>query len=765
MFTGLNSPEDFLRIIRNHRWLIIWPIVLSVGLAWGVYQWLPKSYRASMLLNFEVQKVQHIKGVEESSSSGGEDKPAALMATRINLMREVLYKKELLTQVAQEFHLNGYDQANASATADDAVTAGMRSLVQFDSKEAPFIRVSFANSDPEIAKAVTTRLAELFIQDFTQNREVITTTSTEFLQQELDALKGQLEVKERALTQFKQTHLGQLPEQMGSNLHAIDRLEAEATAQQEIAKSLDLRLGSVDKAIREYEDPSSEASSMRIERDPRLSKIKELERSLSGLLSLYKESYPDVARVRNELIRVKAMTTEDFIALYVDQDPVDGTVGKKGQRKQVDTYKRELLKQREEILREVELVHLRQARVTADMKKYEARIDGTALHQQELMTVQRDYENLQKSYSTLLEKKLTVGIAGDLDKKRQGTQMRVIDPARVPPWPEKPNVFMIMFGGLAVGCALGFGSAFGIEIMRRGYVTAEEIEIALGLPVLAAISEFESAWPGAAKAQSRMKQSLRKDNVLSLPGLNRDRVLVANGAAEIAVGPELVAMWYPRSAVAEQYRVAATRLGLVAGKQKSTVVCMASAMMGEGKTSTALNMAYVLSRDLNRKTVLVDCDLKRPMVRAYAGMESSPGLTEVLLGLKSLDDCLEYHEQMGVWILPAGVDGSGTAALTHVDRLSELIEGLRERFEYIVLDAPPLLPVAEAMLIVRMADVVVHVIRARSTPRDAVASAIKMIGQERAVAVVLNGVEAKDAPYSYYTYSSRVYEPQHKQLR
>jgi Mrp family chromosome partitioning ATPase len=76
-----------------------------------------------------------------------------------------------------------------------------------------------------------------------------------------------------------------------------------------------------------------------------------------------------------------------------------------------------------------------------------------------------------------------------------------------------------------------------------------------------------------------------------------------------------------------------------------------------------------------------------------------------------------------------------------------------------------LLAVAEAMLIVRMADIVVHVIRARSTPRDAIAGAIKMIGQERAVGVVLNGVEAKDAPYSYYNYSNRVYEPSRKQIQ
>jgi polysaccharide chain length determinant protein (PEP-CTERM system associated) len=761
VFTGLNTPEDFLRVIINHRWLIIWPILLSVGLAWGVYQWLPKSYRATTLLNFEMQKVKFVKGVDEPSGGGG-DQAADVMLSRINVMREVLYKQELLTQVAQEFHLYEYEKANTTEAKDDAVTAAMRSLVRFDSKEAPFIRVSFADGEPEVAKAVTTRLAELFIQEFTQNREVITTASSEFIQNELDVLKGQLEEKERALAQFKQTHQGQLPEQMTSNLHALDRLESETAAQQEVEMALNLRLGSVDKAIREYEDPTSEASSQRAAKDPRLGKIKALERTLAGLQSLYKETYPDVARVRNELRQLQAMTTEEYIALYVEQEPAEVEGERKGRRKLVDPYKAELLKQREDILRELELTHHRGARIAEDFKKYEARIDGTTIHQQEWIAVQRDYEDLQKNYHTLLEKKLTVNIAGNLDKRQQGTQMHIIDPAKVPLWPEKPNVFMVMFGGLAIGCALGFGSAFGIEIMRRGYVSAEEIEIALGLPVLAAISQFESALPDSAKTPAG--QYRRQERLLALPWLKKEGSSVPK-EAPVAVGSELVAMWYPRSAVAEQYRVAATRLGLVEGKQKSTVVCMTSALMGEGKTSTALNMAYVLARDLNRKTVLVDCDLKRPMVRAYAGMESTAGLTEVLLGQKTLDECLEYHDQLGIWVLPAGIEASGTAALAHVDRLSELIQGLRERFEYIVLDSPPLLSVAESMLIVRMADVVVHVIRARSTPRDMVAGAIKMIGQERAVAVILNGVEAKDAPYSYYNYSNMVYEPRHKQIR
>ena len=168
MFTGFNSPEDVLRVINNHRWLIIWPILVSVGLAWGVYLWLPKSYRATTLLNFEVQKVQFIKGVAESSGGGRE--AADVIVSRINVMREFLYNQELLTQVAQELHLYGYEKAKATVDEADAVTGRMRALVKFDSKEAPFIRVSFADPEPAVAKAVTMRLAELFIQEFSQNR-------------------------------------------------------------------------------------------------------------------------------------------------------------------------------------------------------------------------------------------------------------------------------------------------------------------------------------------------------------------------------------------------------------------------------------------------------------------------------------------------------------------------------------------------------------------------------------------------------------------
>ena len=767
MFTGLSTPEDYFRAIKNHKWLIVIPIVVCIGLAALVCYWLPKSYRSNTLLYYQEQKVRGIKGVDAPESGGEANRPDITMGVRIDALKEVLYRRELLTQVAEEFHLYGYYKENATPTLDNSVASTLRQLVKIEPQPSGLLKVSFSDEEPAIAKAVTARFADLFIQENTVSRTAIAQSSTEFLQHELDVLKGQLEVKERAIAQFKQTHLGQLPEQMDSNMRAVDRLENEMTAQHEAEKVLTLRLESVDKAIREYDDPASEVSPKRVEKDPRLMKIRELERTLAGFRSMYKETYPDVARVKNELSQLQSMTTEEYIALYIEPEPTEIEGPKKTKRKPVDPYKTELLKQRDDLLREQELLRLRQARIVSDVKKYESRIEGTTVHQQELMSIQRDYENLQKNYQSLLEKKLSVGMAGDLERKQQGTQMRIVEPAGLPSWPEKPNLIIVMLGGLAAGCALGFGSAFGIEMLRRGFVSAEEIEVTLGLPVFATISHFESAWPGGPKVSAGAAR--RQDRVLALPGLRKEGLLVANGGSvpghgQVTVGPELVAMWYPRSAVAEQYRVAATRIGLMAGQQESTVIVMASALMGEGKTSTSLNLAHVFARDLNKKTVLVDCDLKRPMVHAYAGMELGVGLSEVLLGEKQFEECLEYHEQLGFWILPAGIIQSGIAALTHVDRLSKLISNLREKFECIVLDAPPLLPVAESLLIVRMADVVAHVIRARTTPRDAVMSAMKMVGQERAMGVILNGVEEQDSPYSYYSYGNKVYEHHRTQL-
>ncbi len=208
MFTGLNTPEDYFRVINNHKWMIIVPIVLCVSIAAGLCQWLPKSYRSSTLLYFQEQKVKYVKGVDAPEPGEATQRPELAMVTRIDAMKEVLYRRELLTQVAEEFHLYGYDKNTATLEQANGVASRLRGLVQIDAKEAPLLRVSFSHEEPTVARAVMTRLADLFVEENTKARNAITQSSAEFLQHELDLLKVQLEVKERAIAQFKKSHLG-----------------------------------------------------------------------------------------------------------------------------------------------------------------------------------------------------------------------------------------------------------------------------------------------------------------------------------------------------------------------------------------------------------------------------------------------------------------------------------------------------------------------------------------------------------------------------
>lgn len=778
MTTRLLSPQDYLKAIVQRKWLIATSVLLCLAVAWVVCLVLPKTYRSSTMILAEEEKVLNVKGVESSRNDANLDR-VAMMQSRTTVMKQILFSRELLTGVARDLHLYGYDKSSVGTGFEDGVIARMRKEIKIDlAKDQSFLTLSFADENPATARDVTDRLATYFIDESSRSKEEIADASTEFLQHELDAMKGQLELKEKALADFKRQYLGELPDQMESNLRALDRLESDQVAQSELAKSLGMRASSLDKTIRDYEEQGLSADgNPRKMRDMRLARIKDLERQLLGLMAVYKENYPDIVQIREEIKKLKAISTEDYGGQSDSEEPV--VVKRRGKGRAIDSYHADLLRQREDIDEQLEMTRVKQLRITADIQRYQSRVDRAPVHQQKQSSLERDYENLQKSYELLLEKKVSASLAGDIERRKKGSQFKVIDPANLPTLPEKPNVPFILLGGLGIGCALGFGGAIGLELLRRGFFSAEEVEIALGLPVLVTIPQYESALGGPTKPTGMLTrrpraapllQSGKSDRLLphyGRNGLGAGEVGFSSASplppSRLAPGLELVTMWRPRSLVAEQFRVAATRLELMAGERKSTVIVMTSALMGEGKSCTSLNLAHVLARDLDKKTVLVDCDLKRPMQHVYAGVESHPGLAEVLHGDRSLEECLHKPDGLGFAILPAGSVGDGPPALSKMQQVADLLSDLRERFEYIVVDAPPILPLADMNVLASMADLVIMVIRAGSTGRDAVQKALKTMGDPGPIAVVLNGLEVHDTPY--YMQQMYYHEAHHEQLK
>jgi succinoglycan biosynthesis transport protein ExoP len=201
------------------------------------------------------------------------------------------------------------------------------------------------------------------------------------------------------------------------------------------------------------------------------------------------------------------------------------------------------------------------------------------------------------------------------------------------------------------------------------------------------------------------------------------------------------------SVVAEQFRVAAARLMLLQSKAGDGVTVITSAIKGEGKSVVAANLAYVLACNLGKPTLLIDGDLKCPTVHQCMGIYQFPGLRDVLEGERSIDSCLHRVGELPLWVLPSGDASGRMLELSNIHQISGMLSELKKQYEYIIIDAPPILPLADMHMLAGMADTLALVIRAGITPRGVVERAIRTIGVRSNACIILNGLEAAGAPY------------------
>jgi capsular exopolysaccharide synthesis family protein len=202
------------------------------------------------------------------------------------------------------------------------------------------------------------------------------------------------------------------------------------------------------------------------------------------------------------------------------------------------------------------------------------------------------------------------------------------------------------------------------------------------------------------------------------------------------------------SSAAEQYRRIAATLHHSQGSQDIRVVMVASAISGEGKTLTATNLALTLGESYKREVLLIDADLRRPMVHAVLGISGGGGLNAVL---RAADDC-----RLGivpctanVSVLTAGEPDPDPMSSLTSERMRRVIAEARERFDWVIIDTPPLALLADANLLGGMVDAAVLVVAAGRTPAKAVQQAVTAIGRERIVGVVLNRVPAETLAGNY----------------
>ncbi len=218
------------------------------------------------------------------------------------------------------------------------------------------------------------------------------------------------------------------------------------------------------------------------------------------------------------------------------------------------------------------------------------------------------------------------------------------------------------------------------------------------------------------------------------------------------VEPHLVAITQPRSAYCEELRSLRTHVIHLAQRKKMKSIVVTSTGASEGKSLTAVNLAWLLAQTDGVRCLLIDSDLRQPCVTEYLGIEDEApiGLSEVMGGEAVLEESIIRLEPSGLYLLPGGASRDDVAELLSGPKFSSILEDLRDMFDYIIIDAPPLGLFTDATVLINRADGALMVVRAGKTRYALVDRLLNTLPRSRMLGVVLNRNHEQLAESDYY---------------
>jgi capsular exopolysaccharide synthesis family protein len=214
----------------------------------------------------------------------------------------------------------------------------------------------------------------------------------------------------------------------------------------------------------------------------------------------------------------------------------------------------------------------------------------------------------------------------------------------------------------------------------------------------------------------------------------------------------LVAALAPHSLAAEQYRSLRTRINRAENGRAVKAIVITSPGKGDGKSLTASNLALTMAQEFQQRVLLVDGDLRRPAVQRLFGVPGGPGLVDVLVGAADLDQALVDVPEHHFTLLTAGVPPSHPAELLGSAAMRRVVDTLRTRFDRILIDMPPVAPLADLHVVAPLVDGLLMIVRAGVTPRPAIEQALAGLDRSKVLGLVLNEAGRSDASYEYEGY-------------
>ena len=335
--------------------------------------------------------------------------------------------------------------------------------------------ISFEGRDPKKTMKVTNALASNFIDENIRFRETEAIGTSKFLDEELIPIREELVEKEKVMKEYREKYMGELPDQLSSNMSMLIRIEEQLKVKQTNLLDAQNKLAMLTNQINEgallFGQGATVTGDGRIVSDFGHSISLEQARAMvSYLETRYTQKHPDI-------IRMKKIISDLEKNKQNNKDTSNGS--------QYIPHNARM---------EVERIKVNINTLTTDISKlksqirvYERRIENTPRREQELKSLKRDYNNIRSSYDMMLNKKLEAAVSVNMEKKQKGEKFQILDPARLPEKPVFPNMKILFLLTLVAGPNIGLGLVFLLEYLDTSFRSPKDIESGLGFSVLATI--------------------------------------------------------------------------------------------------------------------------------------------------------------------------------------------------------------------------------------------------------------------------------------
>ena len=689
----------------KRRWfpaLCIFVITVSLSAVATKVLFKKSSYQATGKLLFRLERTASLTRVKEEGREEIKDlSPLVATQNPLSTEMEIVNSLPLLKKTIDSLNLKD-EKGQALAPNDFKEKLSMKIIGGTD-----VLHLSYKSRDPKEAAAVVNKLMSLYIENNIITNQTEAAAAREFLTKQIPQTEATVRQQEAALRTFKEknnvvdlseeakaavTMISTLDNQITSAKAELDKVTAQSTA-------LSNKLGLNSQQAMAVSSLSQSTAVQGVLRE-----LQGVETQLAAQRSRFREGNPTIVSLEEKRASLQTLLQEQTEQVLGSRTQVSEAL------LQIGELKQNLIK--EFVASEVQRLTLARglASLYNSRSAYQQRANILPQLAQQQQDLERKLETAQSTYKALLQNLQEAQLA----QNTKTSNARIIEPA---PVPEKPlpslKVPVLILGGM-FGAFLSTTTVLFLEKSDRSIKTLKEVKELFQYPLLGVIPLFD-------------KKALYR---------NRDGKLTP---------PEISIRDAPYSIVSEIYRMIQTNLKFICPDKDLKIITVTSSVSQEGKSTVSANLAAAIAQ-LGRRVLLIDANMRYPSQHHIWGLSNTAGLSEVIVG-KAEFRATAFEVMDDLDVLTSGVIPPNPLTLFSSKRTASIMKDFSEKYDFVIIDAPPLMPTADTLTLSQMTDGILLVARLEVVDSASIHSAKEMLERsgQNILGLVVNGAIQKNS--------------------